>query len=252
MPPGSTSFSNATTNILSKQATHESILDAQRRKFESEAELVSAAERFLSSRAERGIGLEKEFDCWHGIADLVIYRSANSNAYTGKLDLISPRWGAALYALPYRRSFTEEWFAKTNLISMKHARSVLQSYKGAGYCEPLSAPGTWLKRYQPKPIANEICAVEAKLTDWRRALSQASRYLAFAHQAWVLLDHATVNPALSKIELFSALNVGLASLSTDLTLRVWHTPLKQAPKDLWRYWAANVLLAQARYARCLR
>lgn len=221
----------------------QSILPCQ--KFQSEAELVFAAEQLLREKAKQDIGLEKEFNCWHGIADLVIYRRANKNVSNGNLGLISPRWGAALYSLPYRSGFTEEWFAKTNLITTKRARSILHSYKRAGYCEQLNTPGTWRKKFQPRPVSNEICAVEAKLTDWRRALSQASRYLAFAHQAWVLLDHATVKPAISKIELFSALNVGLASLSVDLTFHVWHTPQKQTPKDLWRHWAANVLLAQA-------
>lgn len=236
---------NPTTKTSRQPVSRRPALIAPCEKFASEAELVSAAERLLLSRAKPEIGVEREFDCWHGIADLVVYRRASRSANNGQLAQISPRWGAALFALPYRRCFTDEWFAKTNLISPKHARIVLQSYAEAGYCEPLQVSGLWRKQYQPRAIANEICAIEAKLTDWRRALSQASRYLAFAHQAWVLLDHATTNAALSRIELFSALNVGLASLSTDFTLHVWHTPTRQEPKDAWRYWAANVLLAQA-------
>ncbi len=60
-----------------------------------------------------------------------------------------------------------------------------------------------------------IIAFEMKLHNWKRALAQAFRYLAFSNISYVVLDHDHVNPALKNIENFKRSNVGLLSFDGE-------------------------------------
>lgn len=213
-------------------------------RFRSEAEMVVAAKEIVAPSLNEIFGLSNEFDCHDGIADIVLYRLQARSDGSEKLKLISPRWGAALYALPYRRGFTVDWFGELNLVTRKRALQALQEYESAGFCAPLKTPGHWIKVRQPRPVASQIYAIEAKLRDWRRALSQAARYRGFAHEAWVLLDEASIRPAASHLDRFIGLNVGLASLSTNGSFQRYYTPEKRQPSDIWRFWFANILIAR--------
>ena len=186
-----------------------------------------------------------EFDCNHGIADLVLYKLRPRWELADGLQYLSPRWAAALYALPYRRGFTDEWFAECNLVTRRRALRALNEYANAGYCEQMKIKGRWIKVRQPQRIVSEINAIEAKLRDWQRALIQAARYRAFAHRSWVLLDEATIKPAIARLDRFKDLNVGLVSLSTDGIIHHYYMPEKRTPPDAWRFWFANVLIARA-------
>ena len=65
-------------------------------------------------------------------------------------------------------------------------------------------------------VRNEsLLAFEMKLTDWRKALSQACRYRYFANAAYVVLPPAAAKLARGKLELFRSLNVGLWSFDPD-------------------------------------
>lgn len=213
-------------------------------RFESEAALVQAAKLGFAPSLGDVYGLTDEFDCNDGIADLVLYRRRRDWILSEGLQLLSPRWAAALYALPYRRGFSAEWFGEVNLVTRRRAIQVLQEYESAGFCKRLDTAGAWVKFRQPRPLVSQIYAIEAKLRDWRRALSQAARYRAFAHQAWVLLDGASIKPAVANLDRFVGLNVGLASISTDGKFHHYHTPQKRSPSDPWRFWFANVLIAR--------
>lgn len=59
----------------------------------------------------------------------------------------------------------------------------------------------------------KIIAYEAKLTDWREALDQASDYLNFADESYVVLPSAHIVRALSHPELFKERRVGIISVS---------------------------------------
>jgi hypothetical protein len=150
---------------------------------------------------------------------------------------IAPQWAFALRELPYRRKFTTDSFAELTGASRKTALGVLRTFEAAGFCELGRGAHSWMKIRQPLPVASQIIAVEAKLSDWRRALSQAYRYLDFATESWVLLDAANVAPALKNVADFRRLNVGLAALAPNNRVRKLFTPLKQAPKSPVRHWA---------------
>jgi len=74
-------------------------------------------------------------------------------------------------------------------------------------------------------------AVEAKIKDWRRALSQAYRYRWFADYSYVVLDEEYCKRAINHLNLFKKYNVGLASISTKGSLKRKFNPIRRKPFD---------------------
>ncbi len=67
-----------------------------------------------------------------------------------------------------------------------------------------------------------LLAFEMKLTDWRKALSQACRYRWFANAAYVVLPKSAARLAMEKLDLFRHLKVGLWSFDADTARIVRH------------------------------
>lgn len=89
-------------------------------------------------------------------------------------------------------------------------------------------------------------AFECKLTDWRRAMSQAARYRFFAHQAVVVLPERTCATALHFLDTFRKIRVGLWSYSTETRrIVVHHTPRAIEPKSRRYYLHAVNCVAAA-------
>ncbi len=74
-------------------------------------------------------------------------------------------------------------------------------------------------------------AIEAKLKDWRRALSQAYRYRWFADYSYVVLDEEYCNRGINNLNLFEKYNVGLASISTKGNFKRLFNPIRSQPFD---------------------
>lgn len=55
-------------------------------------------------------------------------------------------------------------------------------------------------------------AFEMKLSNWKRALIQAYRYLSFANYSFVVIDRSSQKPALEHINEFALSNIGLISV----------------------------------------
>lgn len=60
-----------------------------------------------------------------------------------------------------------------------------------------------------------VFACEMKLSNWKRALSQAYRYRSFANVSCVMMDDCKVKPAISNIDKFKDSKVGLLSIKED-------------------------------------
>lgn len=55
-------------------------------------------------------------------------------------------------------------------------------------------------------------AFEMKLSNWKRALIQAYRYLAFSNYSFVVIDRSSQKPAIDHIQEFALSNIGLMSV----------------------------------------
>lgn len=75
----------------------------------------------------------------------------------------------------------------------------------------------------------DTIAIEAKLTDWKRALNQAYRYKWFSHKSFVCMPESNVKPAQNNIDLFINLGVGLVSVNKENGLNIIFDPEASNP-----------------------
>ena len=214
--------------------------------FPSEEELVRviirAGKRVARGATRRRFNILSEFDTSAGIADVVFFylrKDWRKNFTYGRLP---SRWIYALKVLPFRTNFTSDEFALISCVSRNTALQALRRYESMGYCGR-SKKGLWKKIRQPVPVVKKIIAIEAKLTDWRRAISQAYRYQRYASQAWVVLDASKARGAIASKKEFQRLNVGLKVLSPKGQAKTYVSPRVLPPKSLANFWEANGLIA---------
>ncbi len=74
-----------------------------------------------------------------------------------------------------------------------------------------------------------VITVEFKLSDWRRAITQAFRHRNFGNEAYVVLDQARSAAAVRHVDLFERANVGLVTVDAENVVRVWHYPQPGLP-----------------------
>lgn len=209
-------------------------------KFATEKALVANLSRALiRALPQESVEVLSEFETSNGIADLVIAR-LRRDWRLSMLHRMSPSWAYTFRCLPYRVAFSTESAASLAGVSIATARAALKNFCGAGLCEASSTKSHWVKLTQPRPIANEIISIEAKLRDWRRALYQANRYRAYSNESWVVLDAACSGPAVRNLDAFSARNIGLAIVSRTSGLNILYQPKKECGLDPIAVWHANV------------
>lgn len=226
------------TNELEERTT-------QRSRFDSEHALVSFFEQLIGQHTNQGnTSILREFDSPNGIADIVVFELHNQWEKSLALKDVPPRWAYWLYSLPYPECFKTEDASRIAGVTHRQANTFLNLITEVGFCEKVGSQGTWRVVFQPKPFVEDFYAIEAKLRDWKRALSQASRYRDYAVQSWVLLDEHAVRPALDNIKLFERLNIGLATIACSAEVTVHFLPYAAAPRSQLRYWQANAEAAR--------
>jgi len=72
-------------------------------------------------------------------------------------------------------------------------------------------------------------AFEMKLSNWKRAITQAYRYRAFANLSFVVIDRYFLKPALENIGDFVKSNIGLISIDRSGFLNLHYTPKFEEP-----------------------
>ncbi|MEL6408723.1 MAG: hypothetical protein AAFR81_30435 [Chloroflexota bacterium] len=93
------------------------------------------------------------------------------------------------------------------------------------------------------PITN-VVAIEGKLQNWRKALTQASRNRLFTSQSFVALDARYARPAIKNLQLFRNAKVGLAIVFNDDEIHILHRPPHRPPiADILPVMAESALIA---------
>ena len=214
-------------------------------RFNSEHTLVTLFEHLLDLHIDsRNTGLLREFDCSNGIADIVLFELHNHWEESIGLKDIPPRWAYWLHSLPFPECFKTDDARQIAGVTRRQAISFLKLVVDLGFCEGTGGRDEWRVVMQPNPIVERFYAIEAKLRDWKRALSQAARYQDYAVQSWVLLDEHAIRPALDNVELFEHLNIGLAAISQSARPTAYFVPHIAMPKSNLRYWQANAETAR--------
>ncbi len=74
-----------------------------------------------------------------------------------------------------------------------------------------------------------ICAIELKLSNWKRALTQAFRYRSFADFSYVVLDNSRIKPAINHLSEFKSKNIGLFGLDENGSVYKYYSPIIKPP-----------------------
>lgn len=74
-----------------------------------------------------------------------------------------------------------------------------------------------------------VVSIEFKLSNWRRAIGQAFRHRNFGNEAYVVLDEASIAPAVANVDEFKRTNIGLLSISSSGELKAWFLPEPRLP-----------------------
>jgi hypothetical protein len=212
-------------------------------RFHSEKQLVDAFQTIYGPTGSAWVWI-REFGTSGGVADIVAAKLGRSHNENNPLSQLAARWAYTLRSLPCASEFTVDHVANLANVSYSRARGILRGFGDSGFCERVKNADTWLKKVEPEPIANEIVAVEAKLSNWRRALYQAYQHGDYATRTWVLIDGDSIGGARLHVDEFESRGVGLAGLWTDGQVEVVYSAPKRMPRVPYRFWHANVEIAK--------
>ncbi len=216
--------------------------------FRYEIDLVTSALQFLHSTNDGEYLIYNEFEAGFGRPDIVLCSNPTRDALEGikALEKINPRLAPLLTTKVARSISSYKELARACGISEKNAKRIATELASNDLLEFKSGLKNSL-RIQPikTPPFRYVVSIEAKLRDWKRALTQAYRYKTFSNQSWVLLDEAHILPALKSTNSFKNFGVGLASFSSQGELRIYvqaRTAAKASSTTL--SWRTQALLSK--------
>lgn len=212
------------------------------RGFESEEQLVQAILACTKRARRREYRVELEVDAGVGVADLVLTkRAARSTNGLRSLGIVSPRLAILLSREVGDPIKSWQALAASLGTSKAATQRVISQLTISGLAK--QTKGSLDLLTVKTPPFERLIAVEAKLSDWQRVLTQAYRNLQFADESWVVLDNAFVRPALAQLDRFKVAGVGLASIDRGRGLIVHHAAMSQGPVSLGKRWQAQAVLA---------
>lgn len=196
----------------------------------------------------------QEFGVGYGVADLIAYRLAYKNcekrvANNQKKPLDKVQYFLILDALP---DIKKEGAISLKALTCKLPFSIdslkyhwLESLRKFGYVRKVGQH-LYAKVNGFIPITQEIVAVEAKLTDWKKGAIQAKRYTVFANRTY-LATHKMIAHRVNA-ELLGRHGIGLLLVSKDGVQKVLSAP-KVGPRDPLRYQLAGEIAWKAYYRK---
>ncbi len=211
--------------------------------FDTEEQLVKVVLSFIKKSSGLGFKAELEFDGGVGIADIVLYkRHPRTTRELQTLASVPPRLAPLLDPLTTAHINSCDDLANSLGLSSSAAQRLIKQLQHLGlWTERPSRSALASIRVQP---FQTIVAVEAKLTDWSRALGQAYRNRQFADESWVVLDHRFHRPAVAQLERFIRSGVGLASMELNGDLFIHHGAIATPAMSSTKRWHAQAALAR--------
>lgn len=85
-----------------------------------------------------------------------------------------------------------------------------------------------------RAILPEVVAIEAKVSDWRKAIAQAARNQLFSHRSFVALPISVAQRA-AKADSINQLGIGILGVENDETITVVSKAIRKRPK-VWAYY----------------
>lgn len=216
-------------------------------RFRTEESLVNDFVLFLNRTRENKFEVLREYEGGFGIPDLLLYSLPKRRQVEdiGSLACINPRLAPLLSEATARKIDTLAALSETTGASLTSTRRIFSELIDIGR---IKKNRDTKQTFQIIPISNppfkQVVAIEAKLRDWRRALVQAYRYIQFANESWVLIDHATSLSALKHQDHFHVYGVGLASFTTRGQLFIHVPAVNRSWSNSALAWRTQALLAR--------
>ena len=208
------------------------------RSFRWESELSASFQRHGiailqgSPKNDGFFGSIRESTCSEGRADLVwarMFRAEEAEALRCYAWILQQPTSSRILALLKRNAVRSEQFLQQHsgvtLATLRHALRELTRCGLITEREPkrfVLEQDLWFSDL-------EICSFEFKLTNWKRALYQATRYRSFSHRVFVVLPPETLRVTAPHIDRFRILNVGLIVHGRDGQSKEIFRPRKQSP-----------------------
>lgn len=211
--------------------------------FETEEHLVQSILSFVRRSGSTSFRAELEVDAGVGFADIVLYkRQPRTKREVQLLATIPARLSPLLAPLTAGKIASCEDLAASLGLPKAAAQRVLRQFQHLGLLKDMPA-GFIMPSINISPFQS-IISIEAKLSDWSRALIQAYRNRQFADESWVVLDHRFYKSALGQLERFQRSGVGLASVDVSGSVYIhFHAPSAPAMNETKR-WHAQATLAR--------
>jgi hypothetical protein len=190
--------------------------------FKTETDLVrhfkdSHVEAFLRQVAQKAVRrfvFLEEFDCYNGVADIVLAIIRPYARTYKRRQTVNHNWLAPLSQLSQNEVVSLDQYVALCGVSNRVAREHLEHFTRAEFLKRLDN-GRYRVSKAYKPVLESTISLEAKLHDWKRALVQAYRYRWFSNYSFVLLPSEKAVSAKSNIELFRRHDVGLVTIGTS-------------------------------------
>ena len=168
--------------------------------------------------------LLEEFDCYNGVADIVLAVFRPYVRLQRTRPSVNHNWLLPLSRLPGNKVISLQEYVSLYGVTCRMARKHFENFINASFVVSLE-DNTYRVTKTYTPILDTTVSIEAKLHDWKRALGQAYRYKRFSNYSFVLLPKDSAVSAIQNIDLFIKYNVGLVTLGKQ-GLTIHHRPLR--------------------------
>ena len=213
---------------------------------------MSSFETGLRNRTEPHLPsirlLLSEFGGFQGRADLVDARiralPASISIQALSASLRSPTKARLLATLKRGAPRSKAYLARVTGLSDRSLRNHIGQLEKVGLVRIGNNAAVTLDCPLPSSMV-EIVAYEGKLTNWRRALHQATGYRSFSHSVRVVIPHAGAEHARKLTALFRANGIGLISVNPEGRMRTLIRSKKRRPASRKLYlMAVGVVLSR--------
>jgi hypothetical protein len=212
------------------------------RAFATEAALVETLATAIRRGCPHGWSLLRELDAGVGVTDLVLASKPEEVADLRLLRRVPTRFAPLFAPTTARRVHSIQDFMASTGMSRPAVLRVLGDLALPGLVQR-DGETVQLRAVTAAPFKH-VVAIEAKLYDWGRALTQAYRNRQFATQSWVVLD---AHYSISKVAVYAyqQAGVGLAAFSTAGQLHFYVKARTMRPVSLQRSWVAQAVIARS-------
>ena len=181
----------------------------------------------LNDRKMRKVVLD-EVDLGYGVADLVVTHTKAKPRFRPSLAKVDI---GILNCIERYLNIAIEEISRITGVSIKQVTESIEKLEERSLVRVGKNNQVSIKKGYQCAIC-ETVAIEAKLSNWKRALKQAYRYHWFANLSLVCIPEDKVKPAVGGLDQFKKLNVGLLTLNQQGEIKLVFAPKVSQPIDI--------------------